>query len=307
MKAAQITSWGEIPKYVDVPAPPTPADSNTVQIKVLAAGIHRLVRFRTLGTHFSATKLPHIPGSDGVGRTIPDGKLVYFSTFWEAGSLCEIVNVPVGDVTPVPESADPVLVAGLVNPSMSSWMALRLRTENLPPNFTALIVGATSVAGGIALGLSRTLGAGKVIGCARNEKAMNAMGYDDVVVLREPATDTDFSSIAADVDVILDYVYGPITAHLLSSLKPRRGTQYVQIGTLADSNISLPGAVLRSKNLTLRGAAPGAYSAEEAARENPGLMNAVAAIKDQKFKVIDLKDIEKEWPDEKTRIVVKIA
>jgi NADPH:quinone reductase-like Zn-dependent oxidoreductase len=307
MKAAQVTSWGEIPKYVEIPAPPAPADSNTVQIKVLAAGIHRLVRSRAQGIHFSATKLPHIPGSDGVGRTVPDGKLVYFSTFWEAGSLCEIVNVPLQDVTPVPEGADPVLVAGLVNPSMSSWMALRLRTANLPPNFTVLIIGATSVAGGVALQLSRTLGAGKVIGCARNEKTMRTMGYDDIVVLREPAKDTDFSSIAADTDVILDYVYGPITEHLLSSLNPQRPTQYVQIGTLADPNISLPGGILRSKNITIRGAAPGAYNAEEAATENPGLMKAVAEIKDQRFKVVDLKDIEKEWPDEKTRMVVKIS
>src|ERR1700753_2379935 len=157
MKAALVTTWGETPKYVDIPTPPTPTDSDTVQIKVIAAGIHRVVRSRAQGVHFSATKLPHIPGSDGVGRTVSDGKLVYFTTFWEAGSLCEIVNVSKQNVTPVPEHADPVLMAGLVNPSMSSWMALRLRTANLPPNFTVLIIGATSVAGGVALHLARTL------------------------------------------------------------------------------------------------------------------------------------------------------
>jgi NADPH:quinone reductase-like Zn-dependent oxidoreductase len=306
MKAAQVTTWGEIPKYVDIPAPQTPPPADTVQIKVLAAGIHRVVRTRAEGAHFSATTLPHIPGTDGVGRTIPGNDLVYFSVFWERGSLCEIVNVPKQDVTSVPEGADPVLVAGLANPAMSSWMALRLRTNNLPEKFTVLIVGATSVAGGVALQLARKLGASKVIGCARNEKAMRSMGYDDIIVLREPATDTDFSSIVDGVDVILDYVYGPIIEHLFNSLKPKKPVQFCQVGTLATLNITLPGATIRAKNITIRGAAPGSYSGEEAAREDPGMMKAVSELKGQQFKLVDLKDIEKEWPDEKTRMVVKI-
>jgi len=107
MKAAQITSWNTTPTYVDLPSPPAPT-ATQVQIKVLAAGIHRLVRLRTTGTHPSATQLPHIPGSDGVGRTLPDGKLVYFSTFWEGGSMAELVNVDRTQVTEIPEDADPV-------------------------------------------------------------------------------------------------------------------------------------------------------------------------------------------------------
>lgn len=221
--------------------------------------------------------------------------------------MAEFVNVPVQDVTPVPEGADPLLVAGLVNPAMSSWMALRLRTKNLPEKFTALVVGATSTSGGIALALARRLGAGKVVGCARNEAKMKTMGFDATVVLREPATETDFSSIASDTDVILDYVYGPVTAHLLESLKPKRPLQYVQIGTLADGNISLSASMLRSKDITIRGAAPGSYNVEESSKEEPELIKASAEIKGQKFKIVDFNDLEKEWADEKDRIVVKIS
>src|ERR1700677_299673 len=99
VKAAQVTYWGETPKLVTLTMPPLPApDADEVQIKVLAAGIHRVVRSRAEGVHFSAKTLPHIPGSDGVGLTVPDGKLVYFSTFFDKGSFAQVVNVARRDV-----------------------------------------------------------------------------------------------------------------------------------------------------------------------------------------------------------------
>lgn len=306
MKAARITSWGETPKYVDIPEPPAPSESET-QIKVLSVGIHRLVRMQATGTHFGAKKLPHIPGTDGIGRRVSDGHLVYFTSFWEGGSLAEIINVPTGSVSEVPEGADPVSMAGLLNPAMSSWMALKLRTTNLPPNFNVLILGATTVSGIVAIGLARKLGAGKVFGVARNEKAMKEMGYDKVVVLKNPPESTDFSGVAEDVDVILDYIYGKITIALFTALKPNKPVQYLEVGTVAEMDMQLPGALLRSKDITLRGAAPGSYSEADAAKVRPAMIEAVAEIKDQKFKVVDLKYIESEWKDEKTRMVVKVA
>jgi len=206
MKAAQVTSWGETPKLVTLTMPPLPAsDADEVQIKVLAAGIHRVVRSRAEGVHFSAKTLPPIPGSDGVGLTVPDGKLVYFSTFFDKGSFAQVVNVARRDVEEVDAKTDPVRLAGLLNPAASSWMSLRTRVSGLSPGFSVLVVGATSFSGSIALGLVRQLGAGKVLGCARNEAAMASMGYDEHIVLMEPVELTDFSP-AEDVDVILDYV-----------------------------------------------------------------------------------------------------
>lgn len=48
IKVSQITQLGEIPKYIEIPEPPAP-DADSVQIKVLAAGIHRLLRIRMMG------------------------------------------------------------------------------------------------------------------------------------------------------------------------------------------------------------------------------------------------------------------
>jgi NADPH:quinone reductase-like Zn-dependent oxidoreductase len=274
MKAAQITAWGQTPKLVTLPVPPLPAaDADEVQIKVLAAGIHRLVRLRTEGTHFSAKTLPHIPGSDGVGLTVPDGRLVYFSTFWDKGSFAQVVNVARRDVT-----------AG----------------------FSVLVVGATSFSGSVALGLVRQLGAGKVMGTARNEAAMAAMGYDEKIVLKEPVEQTDFSP-AEDVDVILDYVYGPAIVHLFKSLKPTSPVQYVHIGSLSALTIELPGALLRSKDLTMRGAAPGSYTAKQIEEEMASVVAAVGKLESLPLKEVPLDDIETAWADLKSRIVVKMT
>jgi NADPH:quinone reductase-like Zn-dependent oxidoreductase len=307
MKAAQVTAWGQTPRLVTLPAPPLPApDADEVQIKVLAAGIHRLVRSRAEGAHFSAKTLPHIPGSDGIGLTVPEGKLVYFSTFWDRGSFAQVVNVARRDVEVVDPAADPVRLAGLLNPAASSWMALRTRVSNLLKDFSVLIVGATSFSGSVALGLVRQLGAGKVMGCARNETAMRSMGYDETIVLKEDVEMTDFSK-AEDVDVILDYVYGPAIVHLFKSLKPKSPVQYVHIGSLSALTIELPGALLRAKDLTLRGAAPGAYTAEALKAEMGGMVAAVAKVESLPFKVVQLDDIEAAWGDLKSRIVVKMT
>ena len=306
MHLARVDKWGEAPEYIEAPAPAAPSpDSNEVHIKVLATGLHRLVRSRADGTHFSAKGPPHVPGVDGVGTT-PDGKTVYFSTFANGalgGSYCDVVNVSKAALTPVPDGADNVQIAAYVNPGMASFMAIKTRTENLPPNFTVLILGATTASGTVAISLVRQLGAGKVIGAARNAQALATLGLDGSVVLKDVATETDYSQVGP-VDVILDFLYGPHAAHILKTINVSRPLQYVQIGTMAALEISLPGELLRSKNITLRGAAPGSYSLAEMAREIPLLIGALKAIEPHKVRVVPLSQIESVWGEkEKERVV----
>ena len=118
---------------------------------------------------------------------------------------------------------------------------------------------------------------------------------DEYIVLADEAEMTDFSKIG-DVDVILDYVYGPLTVHLLSSLKSTRPVQYIHVGGLSGSmDISLPGSVLRSKNLTIRGSGPGAWSMRDVARTIDQMLEAVKIIPEQPIRVVKLQDIEKAW------------
>ncbi|KAH7406674.1 hypothetical protein DE146DRAFT_648088 [Phaeosphaeria sp. MPI-PUGE-AT-0046c] len=305
VKAAIVNEWGVVPQYTDIPAPPNPS-ADEVQIRTIAAGTHRLVRGRVAGKHFSATTLPHIPGSDGVGRTIPDGKLVYFTTFWQKGSFVEVVNVAKREVTPIPEDSDTVQIAGLANPALSSWMAIKARTSNLPAKFSVLVLGATTISGAVLSHIARMLGAGKVLGAARNVKAIEALGYDGAVELKSDPTETDYT-LAEDVDLILDYIYGPPTLQLFKALKPTKPVQYVQIGTLASTTMDLPGDLLRAKDITIRGAAPGSYSMQILAQELPKMLEALKDLPKQDLKVVPLSEVQTQWADEKNRLVFTVG
>lgn len=297
MKQAQVAAWGESPKSVEAPTPALPsADSGQVQVKVLAAGLHNLVRGRASGNHYSAKVLPHIPGADGVGTTL-DGKLVCFSTITPTGgSFTEVINVPVASTTPVQDGADPIQVAGLINPVMASWMALHARTANLPTGFTAVIVGATGVSGTAAVSVARVFGAGKVVGVARSAAKMGGLGLDATVELQDDATKTDYTA-ALDADVILDFLYGPPMLALFQALKPQKPVQYVQIGTVVEQKMDFPGDVLRSKDITIRGAGPGAWKMQDFAEQCPAIIEAIASgkIKPHKFQEVKLEDIETAW------------
>lgn len=305
MQVAQVQSWSEGPRYITVAKPPAPSESE-VQLHILAAGAHQVVRSRASGNHYSAKTLPHYPGVDGVGRDESTGKLYYFMNFNDGfGSFAEYVNVPRQALVPLPEGSDPANYAAGVNPAMSSWMAITQRTNDLPQNWTALIVGATSASGRLAVFAAKALGAGKVIGVARGEEALKGVeGLDEHVVLQDNVADTDFSSL--EPDVILDYVYGDVAYHLLTKLKTKKPVQYVQIGTLSGkAEISLVGPLLRSTNLTIRGAGPGSWSLSALGKELETLVPAMAKWPSVGAVPIPLKDIEKAWNDRsiKGRIV----
>lgn len=174
---AQVTTYGEPPAYTAAPAPPTPEPaSGLVQIRVLAAGVHQLVRSRAAGKHYTSGPLPHVVGVDGVGKTVPGDKLVYFITLRTAsGSFAEVVNVPKGYVFDLPEGVNPEDAAAMVNPAMSSWMALTARVdlEKLPKNgWTVLVMGATSASGAIAACLARELGATRCVSSVDGAQAV---------------------------------------------------------------------------------------------------------------------------------------
>jgi NADPH:quinone reductase-like Zn-dependent oxidoreductase len=299
MHTAIVTKWGETPKYVEVETPPVPsADSGFVQIKLVASGLHQIVKSRAEGTHYSAKTLPHVPGIDGVATT-EDGKHVYFSTLATGGSMGEVINIPKKDTTPFPEGLDPVQAAALLNPAMSSWMAMRTRTIDLPKNFTVLIMGATTMSGTIAIPLVRSLGAAKVIGVARNVAALEALGLDETIQLMDPVEKTDFSKLG-DVDVNLDYLWGPPTVHLFNQLASKVPVQFIQVGSMAGLEANLVSANLRSKNITMRGAGPGAWTFPQLIGEYGNILNALKSVKKQEVRVVKLADIEKVWNEKST-------
>lgn len=297
MRAIQVKSWAEGPQELTFDKPPTPSPSQ-IQLRVQAAGLHQVVRSRASGKHYSAQMLPHTLGIDGVGLDEATGTSYYIMGMApDFGTFAEYVNVGKKAAVAVPEGVDPAALAASVNPGLSSWLALTTRCTDLPPNFTVLILGATTASGELAASLSRKLGASSVIGVARNVEALKKINGLDRWIELKPGAETDYSGLEK-VDVVLDYVYGDAAVHLLSSLPQGRPVQYVQIGSMSGQDaIALPSAVLRSKNLTLRGSGPGAWSIAELGQQMPKLIEALASLTLKQPQKFPLEQFAKVWPD----------
>ncbi|KAI5919570.1 hypothetical protein F4810DRAFT_496371 [Camillea tinctor] len=299
MHAIEVQSWSEGPRYVTVENPPEPSD-NQIQLRVLAAGLHQVVRSRASGRHYSTKELPHRPGIDCVGEDVATGQLYYCLHISPGfGTFAEYITADKSTVYPLPSGVNPAAFAGSVNPAMSSWMAITQRTTNLTPGYTTIILGATSASGKLAVHTARALGAGRIIGIARNAATLALVdGLDERITLRDPVSETDYSCVGGDADiVVLDYVYGDAAVHLLSSLKTKRAVQYVQIGAVAQPAAELPSQLLRSYDLTIRGAGPGAWRLSALEREMKTLVPKLAGWKLLEVQSVPLKDVEAAWND----------
>jgi NADPH:quinone reductase-like Zn-dependent oxidoreductase len=291
MKAAVITSFEADPSYGDFPEPQPTAGE--VVLDVLASGLHRLVRGRAAGRHYSSsTGLPQVAGVDGVGR-LPDGTAVWFSGVrspW--GAMAEHASVPEIGCVPLPSGADPAQVAGQVNPALSSWMALTARAELAAGQSVAgqsvagqsvAVLGATGSSGRQAIQIARLLGAGEVWALGRNPEALAELpdlGADHLV--RLDAEGVPAALPDGEVDVVLDYLWGPPAQALLGALlarrpDPARALTWVQIGGMAGPNLSLPASALRSHNLRLVGSGIGSVPATTMLRELPRILAEIAA------------------------------
>ena len=306
MHTAHVSGPNQAPKYIEVPDEPIPAsDSDLIQLKVIAVGLHQVVRSRASGRHYSSSGFPLIPGVDGCGAitTGPDtGKLAFFNALKVGHSFQDLLNVPKYDVHVLPDGADPVQIAGLSNPAISSWMAATHRTTNLPKDFTVLILGATSASGRVGVPLMRYLGASRVYGLARNEAAMQNLGYDRMIVLKENPQDTDFGDLTG-VDLVLDYLFGDVALATINALPEGHRTQYVHIGAVAGRELTLGHSTIRDKDIVMTGAGLGSWTIPQLTAELPKMLPALLNVPKQDIKVVHLKEVEEAWADRKSRIV----
>jgi len=208
----------------------------------------------------------------GIGRTV-----YCFAARSPYGTMAEKTAVAPEKCVPVPENLDPLHAAAIVNPGISAWLSLKLRA-NLVPGETVLILGATGVAGQLAIQAARFLGAGKVIAVGRNVEVLKSLPIDAIIPLSqsEEAIGDAFSEQlnGKGVDVVIDYLWGRPTELLLAALakgfrrEATARTRLVEVGAMAGSTISLPAAVLRSVDLTLMGSGLGSVPLHQ-------IMNAV--------------------------------
>jgi NADPH2:quinone reductase len=307
VNAALVCSFDAPPRYTNF-ADPTPAEGETI-VKVTAAGLHPIVKALAKGTHYGSSGiLPFIPGVDGVGRK-EDGTRVYFGVSRiPYGTFAERALAAKKMCLTLPDGIDDATAAGLANPGMSSWVALMERAKFVAGE-SVLILGATGVAGQLAVQIAKRLGARPVIAAGRNPQALEelkGLGADAIISLdqqHEPLVASfRHEVIEHGVDVVLDYLWGKPAEALLESISQKGLShaapriRYVEIGESAGRTITLPGATLRSSALELIGSGFGSASIQQIFRALAKFFDAAAETPFQmKIKVAPLRDVEQLW------------
>jgi NADPH:quinone reductase-like Zn-dependent oxidoreductase len=286
MHAAVVTSFDEPPHYQQFETP-QPSSDHEALVDVLAVGLHPRVRTGAAGAHYTSTgKLPMIPGIDAVGRR-PDGTRIYFiADDHTAGTMADKALVDVRRAIELPDGVDVAKVAAAMNPAMSAWVALRRRVP-LQPGQSVLVLGATGNAGRMAVQVAKRLGAATVVGAGRDPErlaALTSAGADELVALTDDdeATGRALGAAAAEVDIVIDYLWGKPTERAIMALLTARSDRsraldWIQIGAIAGPTIELPSVALRSANLRLQGNGQGAVSTEAYLAELPSLVDEIDA------------------------------
>jgi D-arabinose 1-dehydrogenase-like Zn-dependent alcohol dehydrogenase len=280
MRAAIIDEAGASPRVGEF-AEPDPRDGEDVA-DVVATGIHPIVRSLAAGTHYGSDGVyPLVPGVDAVVRG-GDGALRY-SGFVRApwGTLAERMAGRLG--IPIPDGADPVAIAGGLNPGMSSWLPLVARADEVGALGTVLVLGVTGVAGRLAVQNAFELGAARVVGVGRDPDRLaeaGALGAQTVSPADGP--DALAAALGGAPTIIIDYAWGAVAELAWEALAGRGLAEdtadvlHVEVGTAAGERASLPGSLLRSRRFTVRGAGAGSASLAAIIAQLPAYMELIA-------------------------------
>jgi NADPH:quinone reductase-like Zn-dependent oxidoreductase len=296
MHAAVVTAFDAPPLYLEHPEP-VEVGENEMVVDVLAAGLHHLVRAKANGSHYSSTGVfPLVPGVDAVVRDL-SGKLRYAVLDDTAlGTFADRTVIDRRRSVVLPDGIDPVQIAAAMNPAMSSWVALRRRID-FQAGQSVLVLGATGNAGRMAIQIAKRFGAAHVIAAGRDTArlaALPALGADETVTF-------DTIDRAADVDVVIDYVWGEPSAQAMIEMLTARTDRstpltWLQIGSVAGPNAPIRSAALRSARLQIVGSGIGSVPARDFIEELPALATALAegAI-DVRARAVPLAQVAQAW------------
>jgi NADPH:quinone reductase-like Zn-dependent oxidoreductase len=316
MNAAVVESYTRNPHYTSFADPA--AETGERLVKVLAAGLHPIVKSLANGTHYGSTgQFPFIPGVDGVGQ-LEDGSMAYFGAARAPfGTFAEYSSARTDLLVQLPQGLDPTAAAAMANPGMSSWVALKQRAK-FHQGESVLVLGATGVAGQLSLQIAKRLGARQIIAVGRHidVDALKELGADSVITLGQDQ-EALVKSVRAEldrnrVDVILDYLWGQ-PAEMVFQAVAQKGldhaaprVRFIQIGNSAGATLTLPAATLRSSGVEILGSGFGSASLQKI-QLAIGEFFASAAKRPfaMKFRAAPLRDVERLWnePAEGTRLV----
>lgn len=268
MKAAVLHTLGEPPLFEDFPDPQ--AGEGEVVVHVRAASLKNVDKAMASGSHYDSHRaLPAICGIDGVG-VLDDGTRVFTGGCRPPyGMMAERAVVRRAFCLPVPDRVDDDTAAALPNAALSSWLPLVWRAK-LKAGETVLILGATGVAGKLAIQIAKHLGAGRVVAAGRNREILETLpvlGADATIALDQSDQELAAAFIAESgrkrFDIVLDYLWGRPTEVLLNALTGHDvmgeadTVRLIEIGEMAGPTISLSAAALRSSGIEIFGSGGG--------------------------------------------------
>jgi NADPH:quinone reductase-like Zn-dependent oxidoreductase len=233
--------------------------------------------------------------------------------------MSERTVAPQANCLPLPDALDDVTAAAIVNPSMSSWVALTERAR-LKRGETVLVNGATGIAGRLAVQIAKHLGAKKVIASGRSEDALRAvakLGADATISLAQNEAaleDALRAQFVQGIDVVVDYLWGKSAERLLiaaarAGLEPTP-IRVVQVGSMSGADITLPSAVLRSSAIELMGSGIGSVPQHRMLAAMRSLLDAaVPARLEIATRRVPLTEVEQAWTadDNRRRVVFTMA
>ena len=242
MRAVDVFEPSETATLRVMRCPVPQLDAGEVLIKVAAAGVNRVDALQRRGRYTPPAGSSLILGVEVAGEVVataspksrfkPGDKVCGLIV---GGGYAEYVNVPEGQVLPLPENLSFVEGAALLETLATNWSAL-YDQGRLMAGETLLIHGGASGIGTTAIQMARILGAGKIFVTAGSDekcKACVALGADRAINYR---TEDFVEVIRAEtngrgVDVILDMVAGDYVPRNLEALAD--DGRLVFIGTMS--------------------------------------------------------------------------
>lgn len=256
MRAAVIERYGEPPALREIPEP---NGDGANLVEVIAASLNPVDLSIATGKFYAGSPpTPYVPGGEGVGRPLRNGKAgprVFFRAALPNGSLAERAVITGAQMVPIPDNVPDGVAAALGAPGIAAYLALTRRAQ-LQAGETVLVLAASGVLGTIAVEVARLLGAGRIVAGARDEQALarsRDLGADATVDLKntDGLTERIREASAGQLDVVIDPVWGLPGVAALEAMSPFG--RFIQLGQSASPEAVVRSGVVRGRYLSILG------------------------------------------------------
>jgi NADPH:quinone reductase-like Zn-dependent oxidoreductase len=232
MRQLQLIAYGEPSDVIELNTIPEPAlGQEDVLVSMEAAPINPSDFLFVRGIYGVTAAFPSSVGAEGVGRVAkigskvdPDlgGKRVLILPTYEQGTWADEVVVPVRNLVPVSEEADPLQLSMIgINPA-TAYLLLNRYVSLMPGDWIGL-TAANAAMGQYIIALAKLAGV-KTLNVVRREEAAKQVrewGGDRVVLHGDNLhKDIEEALGGKKLSLVLDMVGGTPVGELAKSLKP---------------------------------------------------------------------------------------